>query len=83
LVRVPGGARWLSWDPSGSRVAFTTLNATGVRDWDNGAQPDNALMEVNADGSCLTKIYSLGTAGVVQGAGWQPGAGRGAAPISC
>jgi hypothetical protein len=83
LVRVPGGARWPSWDPSGSRVAFTTLNAAGVRDWDNGAQRGNALMEINADGSCPTEIYSLGKAGVVQGAGWQPGAGRGADPISC
>jgi Tol biopolymer transport system component len=83
LIRVPGGARWPSWDPSGNRVAFSTLNAAGVTDWDNGAQPGNALMEVNADGTCLTEIYSLGKAGLVQGAGWQPGAGRGAWPISC
>jgi hypothetical protein len=83
LTRVPGGARWPSWDPSGSRIAFTTLNATGVSDWDNNAQPGNALIEVNADGTCLTEIYSLGKAGRVQGVGWQPGAGRGAEPISC
>jgi hypothetical protein len=83
LIRVSGGARWPSWDPSGNRVAFTTLNAAGVTDWDNNAQPGNALMEVNADGSCVSKIFSLGRAGRVQGAGWQPGAGRGAGPISC
>jgi hypothetical protein len=80
---VTGGARWPSWDPSGSRLAFTRLNAAGVDDWDNGAQPGSALMEVNVDGSCLTKVYSLGKAGTVEGAAWQPGAGRGVGPISC
>jgi Tol biopolymer transport system component len=28
LARVKGLADWLSWDPSGSRIAFTALNAT-------------------------------------------------------
>lgn len=83
LIRVPGGARWPSWDPSGSRIAFTTLNAVGVSDRDNNAQLGNALMEINADGTCPTNIYSLGKAGLVQGAAWQPGAGRGSGPIRC
>jgi hypothetical protein len=40
-------------------------------------------MEINPDGSCLTRVYSLGKKGLVQGAAWQPGAERGAGPISC
>jgi dipeptidyl aminopeptidase/acylaminoacyl peptidase len=83
LVKVKGGARWPSWDPSGSRIAFTTLKAAGVSDWDDGPQAGNALMEVNADGTCLTTVYSAPPEGVVRGAAWQPGADRGAGPISC
>jgi hypothetical protein len=82
LARVKGGARWPSWDPSGSRIAFTALNAAGKIDYP-GAQVGSSLMEINPDGSCLTKVYSLGREGAVQGAAWQPGAGRAAGPISC
>ena len=82
LARVKGGARWPSWDPSGSRIAFTALNAAGMIDYP-GAQVGSSLMEINPDGSCLTKVYSLGEEGAVQGAAWQPGAGRGAGPIEC
>jgi Tol biopolymer transport system component len=70
LARVKGGARWPSWDPSGSRIAFTLPD-------------EDAVMEVNADGSCMTKVYSAPRGGAVFGVAWQPGAERGAGPISC
>jgi Tol biopolymer transport system component len=82
LARVKGGARWPSWDPSGSRIAFTALNAAGDIDYPGG-DVGSALMEINPDGSCLTKVFSVGSRGAVQGAAWQPGPGRGAARISC
>jgi Tol biopolymer transport system component len=72
LASIPGGALWPSWDPSGSRLAFTDI-----------AEGHRALMEVNADGTCLTTIYKAkGGAGIL-GAAWEPGEGRGAGPISC
>jgi hypothetical protein len=80
---VKGGARWPSWDPSGSRIAFTTLNAAGVINADDGAQAGNALIEINADGTCLTRAYSQGGRALIEGAAWQPGADRGAGAISC
>jgi Tol biopolymer transport system component len=83
LVRVKGGLRWPSWDPSGSRISFTTLNAAGDPTWDGNPQGGNALMEINADGTCLTKVLTAGKDSVLHGAAWQPGAERGAGPISC
>jgi Tol biopolymer transport system component len=83
LVTVKGGLRWPTWDPSGSRIAFTALNASANPTWDGNPQPGSAVMEINADGTCLTKAYSPGPEGVVNGAAWQPGADRGAGPISC
>jgi len=82
LARIKGGAAWPAWDPSGSRIAFTTLNAVGAEDAP-GAREGNALMEINPDGTCLTKMFALGRRGLVEGAAWQPGAERGAGPISC
>jgi hypothetical protein len=82
LARVQGGARWPSWDPSGSRIAFTALKAAGDIDYP-GADVGSSLMEVDPDGTCLTKVFSLGKKGAVEGAAWQPGPGRGAGPISC
>jgi Tol biopolymer transport system component len=83
LARIKGGLRWPSWDPSASRVAFTALNASANPTWDGNPQPGSALMEINSDGTCLTRAYSAGAEGVVNGAAWQPGAERGAGPISC
>lgn len=70
LARVKGEAWAPSWDPSGSRIAFT-------------AAAHDAVMVMNADGSCLTAAYSAPAGGAVEGAAWQPGADRGAGPIEC
>jgi Tol biopolymer transport system component len=69
-----------SWDPSGARLAYTQLklgrgeaSVLGIGD---------ALMEINANGSCLRKILSSPRT-ILFGATWQPGPGREAGPISC
>lgn len=82
LAWIKGGAGWPAWDPSGSRIAFTALNDAGGED---GTYPQvgDALMEINPDGTCLTKVFTLGRRGAVEGAAWQPGADRGAGPIEC
>ena len=82
IAWVKGGAGWPTWDPSGSRIAFTAMDDAGGEDGAT-AQSGNALMEINPDGTCLTKVFSLGERGAVEGAAWQPGAERGAGPISC
>lgn len=73
-----------SWDPSGQRLAYVQYRA------DTSFTPGlgllfptgNALMQVNADGSCRRKI--LARPGLAfYGVAWQPGAGREAGPISC
>jgi hypothetical protein len=82
LAKVPGGARWPSWDPSGSRISFTVL---GSRPEEAGPNPGrhSALMEMNADGSCLTTVFKARHGGAVWGGAWRPGPGRAAGPISC
>jgi Tol biopolymer transport system component len=69
-----------SWDPSGRRLAFTRLGnpltAPGAR------ALGGDVMEVNADGSCLTKILPSRDVAYF-GATWQPGPGREAGPITC
>jgi hypothetical protein len=82
IAWVKGGAGFPTWDPSSSRIAFTTFNAAGAEDSPT-ASDGNALMEVNPDGTCLTKVFSIGNRGSVGGAAWEPGEGRGAGPISC
>lgn len=69
-----------SWDPSGERIAFTR-----TRVYENGyddPMKGDALMAINADGTCLKKVYSDRET-TVYGATWQPGQGREAGPISC
>jgi hypothetical protein len=58
------------------------LKAAGDIDYP-GADVGSSLMEVDPDGTCLTKVFSLGKKGAVEGAAWQPGPGRGAGPLSC
>jgi Tol biopolymer transport system component len=76
-----GGLRWPTWDPTGRRLAFTMVAGTGPT---IGSEPHqgNSVMQVNADGSCLSRVFST-RRGVIYGTAWQPGPGHGAGPISC
>lgn len=73
-----------SWDPSGQRIAYVQFRA------DTSFVPGlgllfptgNALMQVNADGSCRQKILTQRRV-AFYGAAWRPGFGREAGPISC
>jgi TolB protein len=76
---VKGGLAWPSWDPSGQRIAFTRLGGGAFGSPLEGA---NAVLEVNADGTCLTRLLSIGR-GNFSGSSWQPGPGREAGPIAC
>jgi hypothetical protein len=80
IARIKGGARWPSWDPSGSRLSYTTLDGGGIQA--SEPNPGNALIEVNVDGTCPTEILGEEET-IIYGAVWQPGDGRGAGPISC
>jgi hypothetical protein len=83
LARVKGLAGGPSWDPSGSRIAFTAYNDSPGTIYTSGfGQVGSSVMEINADGTCLTRVYSV-PGGAVSGAAWQPGEGRGVGPISC
>jgi len=81
LTHTPGRAEFSpSWDPSGERLAYvrysvarTEAAAFGVGD---------ALMQVNADGTCQTKVVSASRAAFYMPV-WQPGPGRGAGRIEC
>lgn len=81
LARTRGGLRWPSWDPSGQRLSFTRLSGFGPV---FGVEPrqGNAVMQVNADGSCLTRVFST-KRDFIYGTSWQPGPGRAAGRISC
>ncbi len=70
-----------SWDPSGRRIAFvryrpevTDRDEIGVR---------SAVMEMNADGSCLRAVLRPSGGDAFYGAAWQPGPGREAGRIEC
>lgn len=73
-----------SWDPSGERLAYISSKAS------HGFDPTldllfptrNSIMQINADGSCASRLVSEGRA-AFYGVAWQPGADRGAGPIAC
>lgn len=70
-----------SWDPSASRLAFIrnpAAEATGGLE----PEPGNKVMAINADGTCLTGVYSNPKV-LVSGSAWRPGPGREAGPIAC
>jgi Tol biopolymer transport system component len=69
-----------SWDPSGQRIAYTLITAALGEDALLGA--GDSIMEINADGSCRTKVLSVPKVSLF-GATWQPGPGREAGPIAC
>lgn len=69
-----------SWDPSGQRIAYTLL--TAALGQENFLGAGDSIMEINADGSCRTKVLSESKV-TLFGATWQPGPGREAGPIAC
>jgi len=82
IATIPGGARWPSWDPSGSRLSFTALGLWEKSETDLPG-PHSALMEMNPDGSCLTTVYAAKNGGTVWGGAWRPRRGRAVPPLSC
>lgn len=71
---------WPSWDPSGRRLAFTRTRV--VENGYDTPMKGDALMAINADGTCLKRVYTDRET-TLYGATWQPGPGREAGPISC
>jgi Tol biopolymer transport system component len=69
-----------SWDPSGEQIAFTRTRV--IENGYDDPRKGDALMAINADGTCLKRIYSDPET-TLYGATWQPGPGREAGPISC
>jgi Tol biopolymer transport system component len=81
LTRTPGRDELFpSWDPSGRRLAYIRLPADRSEDAFFGYR--TALMQVNADGSCQSKVVSARLTFFFVPA-WQPGPGRGAGWIQC
>jgi hypothetical protein len=81
ILRAKGFISYPSWDPSGSRISFTRnppAEATGGLE----PEPGNKVMSINADGTCLTQVFSDPEI-TVHGSAWQPGVGREAGPILC
>jgi WD40-like Beta Propeller Repeat len=81
LLRRKGYISFPGWDPSGSRLTFT-VNPPAESTGSLEPEPGNGIMAINADGTCLTKVFSDPDV-IVYGSAWRPGAGRGAGPISC
>lgn len=82
LTHTPGRPELFpSWDPSGERLAYVRLPANNrLEDAPSGDR--TALMQVNADGTCQTKVVSAHLTFFFASA-WQPGPGRGAGRIEC
>jgi Tol biopolymer transport system component len=81
LTRTPGLIELApSWDPSGERLAYVRLPLNRSEDAPFGFRI--ALMQVNADGTCETKVVSAPRTYFFVPA-WQPGPGREAGRIKC
>lgn len=81
LTRTPGRYEFFpGWDPSGERLAYVRFSNNGSDASALGV--GDALMQVNADGTCATKLFSSPKAAIYTPA-WQPGAGREAGRIAC
>jgi Tol biopolymer transport system component len=81
ITRGPGVDYSQSWDPSGERLAF-------IRYPPERYDPDelgygSAVLQVNADGSCLSPVLSPSLNTAFFGVAWQPGPGREAGRIPC
>lgn len=72
-----------SWDPSGSRLAYTSNND----ELSAFLGLENSVMAINVDGTCPTTVISRRRSrrggSAYYGPAWQPGPGREAGPISC
>jgi len=73
-----------SWDPSGQRIAFVRARgSTGfVPELDQLFPYGNAIVAVNADGSCPTTVASAPRV-AFYGVAWQPGPGRESPALGC
>lgn len=81
LTRSPGRLELFpSWDPSGQRLAYVRFSGGNSEAASFGI--GDALMQVNADGTCPTKTLSAPGTGFYVPA-WQPGPGREAGRIDC
>lgn len=81
LLRRRGYVSFPSWDPSGSRLTFT-VNPAAESTGGMEPEPGNAVMAINADGTCLTTVFA-DPGLTLYGSAWRPGAGREAGSISC
>jgi Tol biopolymer transport system component len=82
--RLTSGAKddvFQSWDPSGERIAFVRYRPEETESDEIGI--GSAIMEVNADGSCLHAAVAPSRGIAFYGAAWQPGPGREAGRIAC
>lgn len=73
-----------SWDPSGQRLAYAQSTGAGTI----GFGFTNVVIEVNADGSCPTRLVGgprseARSDTALYAPAWRPGPGREAGPISC
>lgn len=76
LTRTPHkDEAYVSWDPSGERIAFDRFRG-GHFEW------ANSVVQINADGTCEDEILARRRT-VFVGTGWQPGPGREAGRIDC
>lgn len=81
LTRTPDRDEFFaSWDPSGERLAYIRFSAGDSEAASEGI--GDALLQINADGTCQTKLLSARGVGFSVPA-WQPGPGREAGPINC
>jgi WD40-like Beta Propeller Repeat len=81
LTRTPAQPELFpSWDPSGERLAYVRLPLERSEEAPFGR--GNALVQINADGSCQTRVPSPRPS-LFFASAWQPGPGREAGRISC
>jgi len=81
LTRTPGQPELSpSWDPSGERLAYVRLPLERSEEAPFGL--GTALMQINADGSCQSRIASPRLSFFFAPV-WQPGPGREAGRIEC